>query len=162
MTCSVVIIRDARESIKKCSLKHLKQHADLRIRKFTGDEKYTFQATTLLHHEGPPLGASESATLLLLDSSWRRLPKLEASISGEIERRSIPSGFVTAYPRKSQLGGDPSQGLATIEALFIACALLNGPDASLLNGYHWRESFFKLNKSRFEELNIDLSESELS
>ena len=36
---------------------------------------------------------------------------------------------------------DPGAGLASIEALYLARALLGDRDPSLLAGYHWREPF---------------------
>ena len=49
----------------------------------------------------------------------------------------------TAYPRVSKVFDDPQQGLASIEALYLAKRLLGDDDASLLDGYHWREEFLR-------------------
>ena len=38
---------------------------------------------------------------------------------------------------------DPTGGLASIEALYLAKRLLGDDDASLLDGYHWREEFLR-------------------
>ena len=59
--------------------------------------------------------ADRGIRLLLVDCTWRRLPKL-----------------VTAYPRRSKLTPDPEHGLASVEALYAAMALLDGPRPELL------------------------------
>ncbi|MGH7226876.1 MAG: DUF309 domain-containing protein, partial [Gemmataceae bacterium] len=50
-----------------------------------------------------------------------------------------------AYPRVSKLGTDPDNGLASIEALFVAYHLLGRPTAGLLDHYHWSEEFLRSN-----------------
>ena len=62
----------------------------------------------------------------------------------------IPDGFVTAYPRRNKKDLDPDQGLATIEALFIAAALLGRWDQSLLAHYHFGADFLAKNRRAFE------------
>ena len=54
-------------------------------------------------------------------------------------------GFVTAYPRVSKLGTDPDNGLASIEALYIAYRLLGRPTVGLLDHYHWTGAFLTAN-----------------
>jgi pre-rRNA-processing protein TSR3 len=49
----------------------------------------------------------------------------------------------TAYPRTSKCFDDPAQGLASIEALYLARALLGDKDPSLLDGYYWRDDFLR-------------------
>ena len=36
---------------------------------------------------------------------------------------------------------DPPQGLASIEALYVAMKVLGFDDPSLLDGYHWKDEF---------------------
>jgi pre-rRNA-processing protein TSR3 len=47
----------------------------------------------------------------------------------------------TAYPRVSKVFDDPTAGLASIEALYLARKLLGDDDPSLLDGYHWKAPF---------------------
>jgi len=62
----------------------------------------------------------------------------------QIPPRSL-TGYRTAYPRVSKRGTDPSNGLATIEALFLAYYILVRPTAGLLDHYRWAEEFLRLN-----------------
>ena len=64
-----------------------------------------------------------------------------ACISGQPIRRSIPGRVVTAYPRASKVFDDPEQGLASIEALYLARRILGDDDPTLLLGYHWKDQF---------------------
>ncbi|MEC8614227.1 MAG: hypothetical protein VXY17_02315 [Verrucomicrobiota bacterium] len=84
--------------------------------------------------------------LLLLDSTWRLLPQLEACLHGEGVRRTLPA-VATAYPRVSKIAEDPLGGLASVEALYFAKLLLGERDDSLLSSYHWRETFIETLKS---------------
>ena len=54
-------------------------------------------------------------------------------------------GYQTAYPRRSKRGTDPENGLASIEALFVAYYLLGRPTDELLQHYRWAEDFLRLN-----------------
>ncbi len=99
----------------------------------------------LLTPDGPELSEADAGRgLLLVDSNWRRAPLLVQAISGDCVPRSLPS-LQTAYPRKSQVFEDPDQGLASVEALFAALAILGEPEPKLLEHYHWREQFLAAN-----------------
>ena len=58
-------------------------------------------------------------------------------------------GWKTAYPRVSKQGTDPDNGLASIEALYVAYYLLRRPTEGLLDHYHWAAQFLELNKAAF-------------
>ena len=106
-----------------------------------------FDATgfLLLAVDAPPLStADQGAPLLLLDSTWRRLTQLEECVIGAPIRRSIPGGIRTAYPRVSKVFDDPADGLASVEALYVARKLLGDDDPELLAGYHWQQEFLEL------------------
>ena len=79
--------------------------------------------------------------LLLLDSTWRLLPQLEACVAGSPLRRRLPDGVRTAYPRVSKLSEDPGGGLASVEALYLARRLMGNDDPSLLAAYYWKDVF---------------------
>ena len=66
-----------------------------------------------------------------------------------LERRSLPRELVTAYPRRSKLNRDPDEGLASVEALFLAAAILGEPEPDLLRHYCWSGEFLERN---FEQL----------
>ncbi|MDP0498226.1 MAG: hypothetical protein Q7Q73_18690 [Verrucomicrobiota bacterium JB024] len=82
-----------------------------------------------------------SRPFLLLDSTWRLLPQLEACLSGAPLRRRLPDGVRTAYPRVSKLSEDPSGGLASVEALYLARRLMGDDDPTLLDAYYWKDAF---------------------
>ena len=56
-------------------------------------------------------------------------------------RRSIPGGVKTAYPRVSRVFDDPEQGLASVEALYLALREMGHDDPTILDGYHWKDGF---------------------
>lgn len=101
---------------------------------------------TVLALGAPVLSAQDAGRpLLLLDSTWRLLPQLEACLHGEGVRRTLPA-VTTAYPRVSKVTEDPNGGLASVEALYLAKLLLGERDDSLLEGYYWRKEFIEILK----------------
>jgi pre-rRNA-processing protein TSR3 len=139
---AVTVIRHPKEKIAKCSLRHLHERPGFTF--WRAKPGFTFDATgfTLLAVDAPELSPRDAVQpLLLLDSTWRYLPQVAASVRGEPIRRSIPRGVVTAYPRKSRVFDDPEAGLASVEALYVALRLLGVRDDTLLDGYHWRTEF---------------------
>jgi pre-rRNA-processing protein TSR3 len=70
------------------------------------------------------------------------VPKLKSCLTGTPIYRSLPK-MPTAYPRRNDEGLDPPEGLASVEALYLALKLLGHDDPSLLSQYHWREVFLK-------------------
>jgi len=93
---------------------------------------------TVLALDAPELSVEDAGrSLLLLDSTWRLLPQLEVCLKGEGIRRTLPP-VATAYPRVSKIDQDPTGGLASVEALYLARLLLGERDDSLLQAYYWR------------------------
>jgi hypothetical protein len=43
------------------------------------------------------------------------------------------------------MGTDPDNGLASIEALYLAYHILGRPTAGLLDHYHWADAFLEAN-----------------
>jgi pre-rRNA-processing protein TSR3 len=145
MTANLLILRDPRESWRKCSLAPLRGANGIRFVSYHLGLELDAEGRTLLDPEAPPLGpADQGRPLLLLDSSWRRLPKLRACLRGRFVPRSVPP-FVTAYPRRSTTFADPVQGLASIEALFVAACALGRPELDWLRGYRFAREFLRLN-----------------
>ena len=94
--------------------------------------------------DGPPLTAADAASgLLLLDGSWRWAASMTRDFA-DVPPRSL-SGWRTAYPRSSKQGTDPDNGLASVEALFVAYHVLGRPTAGLLDHYRWATEFLRLN-----------------
>lgn len=139
-----VIVRHPKENPRKCSVLPLRGRPDLVFLTYPVTEPPPLDNYIRLAAEGPPLSrADEMAGLLLLDGSWSWAGKMTRSFA-DVPPRSL-AGFHTAYPRVSKRGTDPDNGLATVEALYIAYRILNRPTAGLLDHYRWAEHFLRLN-----------------
>lgn len=94
--------------------------------------------------DGPALSAADAeAGILLLDGSWSWADKMTRAYE-HITPRSL-RGYPTAYPRVAKRGTDPDNGLASIEALYLAYWLLGRPTEGLLQHYRWADDFLRLN-----------------
>ena len=143
----ISIIRHPKERRSKCSLTPLEGRKDLSYYKARDGWSFDVTGFTVLALGGQELSADDAGRpLLLLDSTWRLLPQLEACLRGEGVRRTLPA-VATAYPRVSKIAEDPYGGLASVEALYFAKLLLGERDDSLLNDYYWRETFIETLKS---------------
>jgi len=109
------------------------------------DRRIDARGRILLHPDGDEIVPEDRGkSLLLVDCAWRRLPDLLATVDGDPVRRRLPP-LATAYPRRSRIFEDPERGLASIEALYAALALLGEPRPDLLVGYRWAEAFLAAN-----------------
>jgi len=141
----VLIVRDMRESPKKCSLRGLHDTPGVRFARYDPDRRVDVGRRILLHTDGEELRASDAGPgLLLLDCAWRRVDLLLSTVDGDLELRRLPP-LVTAYPRRSRIVEDPEAGLASLEALYAALAILGEPRPDLLDGYRWRDEFLAAN-----------------
>jgi pre-rRNA-processing protein TSR3 len=137
-----VVIRHPRERLSKCSLQPLRHRPDIRF--LTAGKAFSFDATgfILLQVDAPVLSADDaSRPLLLLDSTWRLLPGLLASLRGQFFNDTATTEIYTAYPRTSKISPDPTSGLASVEALYAARFLQGRDTAGLLDQYHWKDAF---------------------
>ncbi|NGX45340.1 MAG: hypothetical protein K940chlam2_00489 [Chlamydiae bacterium] len=143
-----IILRHRLENLKKCSLRGLEERPDLAFFTYPGNHSLpSLEGYLMLDFDGPLLSERDAARgLFLLDGTWRYAGKMALSVS-EIERRSLPPEMVTAYPRKQQDCPDPTRGLASVEALFIAYTLLGRNTAGLLDNYYWRDEFLSKNST---------------
>lgn len=147
MEPEILILRDPRESEKKCSLTPLRGLAGVRFVEYDGERRVDAGGRIWLHPEGEDLGPADAGRgMFLIDCAWRRLPKLMRVVDGEPVRRRLPR-LVTAYPRKSRTFPDPEEGLASVEALYAALAILGRPRRDLLQGYRWADAFLDSNPS---------------
>ena len=141
---STLILRHPRERLSKCSLTPLHNRPELKFMKAHPGLKIDATGYTVLAMNAPVLSKADAGRpLLLLDSTWRLLPQLNACLEGDPIPRSLPSGIGTAYPRISKVSEDPLGGLASVEALYLARRLLGDDDPSLLNDYYWRDCFLE-------------------
>jgi pre-rRNA-processing protein TSR3 len=139
-----VIVRNPHENPRKCSVLPLKGRPDLHFLAYPLHAKPCLEGYIRLAADGEPLGARDACKgILLLDGSWRRAAVMQLEFAG-VPGRSL-SGYHTAYPRRSKLGTDPDNGLASVEALFLAHLLLGRSTEGLLDHYHWKEEFLLLN-----------------
>jgi pre-rRNA-processing protein TSR3 len=137
-----VIIRHPKERRSKCSLTPIEGVSGYTFLRWSRALEFDADGYTVLAVDAPPLSTADAGRpLLVLDGTWRLLKDLETCVLGAPVRRSIPSGVQTAYPRVSRYGTDPEGGLASIEALFVARALLGFWEPTLLDGYRWRDQF---------------------
>lgn len=154
------ILVDRTERPKKCSILPLGYRSDFRIVRF--DRRYPIASLTgslLLHPDGVPLCKSTAerltrpgpVVLSAVDCNWMRLGKVMGRIVGPLPPLvRIPHGFQSLYRRRNKQNLDPESGLATIEALFVAAALLGLWDESLLREYAMAAEFLGVNAPLFE------------
>ena len=152
-----LILRHRKENLKKCSLRGLE-----------GDFRFQFYRYPLENHslpnldgyvllsiDGEPLTIKDrSSSLLLIDGTWRYAAKMAAAIDAfaNLPRRQLPPAVKTAYPRCQTACPLPEYGLASVEALYSAYAILDWETDGLLDHYFWRESFLEKNRSFFTAL----------
>jgi pre-rRNA-processing protein TSR3 len=145
MPLDVLILRDPREAAQKCSLTPLRGKAGIRFVTYDSARRLDAGRRLFLSPEGELIGERDRGLpLLLVDCAWRKVPALLRTIDGELVPRRLPP-LVTAYPRKSIVFQDPHEGLASVEALYAALALLGEVHPELLASYHWREAFLGAN-----------------
>lgn len=139
-----LLVVHPRENRAKCSLEPLRGRADFRFVKFDPRVELDLDGYVRLAVDGPPLTAADRGSgLLLLDATWRWSDPMNRRYA-HVPGRSLP-GFKTAYPRRSKRETDPAEGLASIEALYVAHTILVRPTEGLLDGYRWREAFLAAN-----------------
>jgi pre-rRNA-processing protein TSR3 len=139
-----IIIRHPKESPKKCSIIALKGRPDVRILLHPIRKLPPLEGYIRLCEDGPPLTEADRASgILLLDSSWRRVRAMLEGVE-QLPVRSL-QGYQTAFPRVSHLGTDPDNGLASVEAIYLAYHILGRPTEGLLDHYRWAEEFLRVN-----------------
>jgi pre-rRNA-processing protein TSR3 len=139
-----VIVRHARENPHKCSILPLRGRPDVVILGYPVKQIPDLTGFVRLAAEGPELTRADAACgLLLLDGSWRWAAAMTRAFE-HVPPRSL-CGYQTAYPRVSKQGTDPANGLASVEALFIAYRILGRSTEGLLDHYRWGAEFLRLN-----------------
>lgn len=142
-----IIVRHPKENPRKCSILPLRHRLDVRFLIHPVKERPPLEGYVRLAAEGPELSRADAACgLLLLDGSWRWAGAMTRDFL-DVPPRSL-SGWHTAYPRVSKQGTDPDNGLASVEALVVAYHLLGRSIEGLLDHYHWKEEFLRVNEER--------------
>src|SRR5262249_14748362 len=135
-----VIVRHSHENPRKCSVLPLRGRADVVFLHHPVKERPALAGYVRLAADGPELSPADAGRgLLLLDGSWRWAAAMTRDFL-DVPPRSL-RGYRTAYPRVSKRGTDPDNGLASVEALFVAYHLLGRPTAGLLDHYRWAKEF---------------------
>ena len=146
MVSPVLIVVRRGEDPAQCTVRPLRGTPGLDFLPYPLRRKPDLARHLLLAPDAPPLSPADAGRpLLLLDASWRHAAKMRRAIE-PVEARSIPSGWQTAYPRRSKIHDDPETGLATVEALFAALCTLGVRDDTLLRSYAWRDAFLAFNR----------------
>jgi len=139
-----IIVRHPKENPKKCSVLPLKDRRDVQLLTYPPKLMPALDSYIRLAADGPEVSMADQACgILLLDGSWRAAGKMIAQFEA-VAPRSL-HGWQTAYPRVSKLGTDPDNGLASIEALYIAYHILGRPTDGLLDHYYWARQFLEMN-----------------
>lgn len=147
---NTIIIRHRRENLKKCSLRGLENRADTIFLSYPHTSLPDLKNVILLTIEAEELSINDrDHDLLLLDATWRWAGVMEKNLSlhNHPLRRSLPAHFKTAYPRRQTDCPQPGQGLASIEALYVAYTLLQRDPSGLLDNYHWKMEFLAKNNT---------------
>jgi pre-rRNA-processing protein TSR3 len=142
-----ILVVHPRENRRKCSVEPLRGRPGFRFWKFPERGPEPIDGYVRLAIGGPLISADDACRgLLVLDGTWRLAQRMEPFFS-ELPVRSLPE-WVTAYPRASKSWPDPTQGLATIEAIYAAWLGMGRPVAGLLDHYRWAEQFLEKNRAR--------------
>ena len=131
----LLIVQDYKENRRKCTLTPLEGKPGVEFLRLGHPSRnpgvVELPSGILLQVGGPTLTPEDASlvankTLILVDSTWARVPKVLARIKAAegctLYGRSLPPDIVTAYPRTSKLYADPAEGLASVEAAFAGHA----------------------------------------
>jgi pre-rRNA-processing protein TSR3 len=142
-----IILRHRKENLKKCSLRGLESRPDCHFFTYPKEELPDLRQYFLLTLDAPVLSQEDQHLgIFLIDATWRYAGLMENQLPKPhlFQRRSLP-GFQTAYPRRQTDCPDPNQGLASVEALFVAYSILGRDTESLLDNFHWKDDFIERN-----------------
>lgn len=150
-----IVLRHRRENLKKCSLRGLESRDDFKFYTYPQALLPDLSSYVLLAMDGQPLSkADANSGIFLLDATWRHALPMRKFVDQHqlMPTRSIPAGFCTAYPRRQDDCPNPEEGLASIEALYIAYIMMGKDPVGLLDHYHWKELFLMKNAERLLDL----------
>lgn len=143
-----IILRHRKENLKKCSLRGLESRPDCRFFTYPKDPLPLLSNYFLLTIDAPILSSADALMgIFLIDGTWRYADRMYRQLPHPhlFEKRSLPSHFSTAYPRRQEDCPDPTRGLSSLEALYVTYHLLGRNTNGLLDTYHWKQDFLKKN-----------------
>ena len=139
-----MIVVHPRERRSKCTVEPLRGRENFVFVRFPDEAPVALSGYVRLGMEGPEISEADATCgLLVLDGTWKLAARMEACYC-DLPVRSLPA-VCTAYPRVSQLYEDPADGLATIEAVYVALKLMKRSVEGLLDHYHWKDQFLEFN-----------------
>ena len=165
------VFQDYKENRRKCTVEPLLGSAGLEVLRLgvpvPGEELLAVPPGILLEVEAPELQPEDAGQLetggriVLLDATWVRLGplgrRLDLAGAEGLERRALPAGFQTAYPRHSKLFKDPGAGLASVEAMFAVTVILGAARPDFLRHYRWAGEFLELNRELLSSYGWEVS-----
>jgi pre-rRNA-processing protein TSR3 len=143
-----IIWRHRKENLKKCSLKNLERRKDLLFLTYPKNHPPDLKDYIILTLDGPPLTEiDQTKGLFFIDATWKysEIMKKELKKRENLEWRTLPNNYFSAYPRKQTGCSDPLRGLATVEALYLAYLITKKNTEGLLDYYHFKDEFLKIN-----------------
>lgn len=143
---NTLILRHQRENLNKCSLRGLESRADMDFLTYPLESLPPLDNYLMLTVDAPPISTDDfSKGFLFIDGTWLLAAKMEKFVDSRVklEKRSLPSHYRTAYPRKQTGCPDAERGLATVEALYLTYLLSGRSTEGLLDHYYWKELFLK-------------------
>ncbi len=139
-----IIVTHPKERRKKCSVEPLRNRAGFLFWKYPKFGPESLENYVQLGFGAPQLSPADADRgLLVLDGTWRYAATMQASFV-DVPVRSLPT-CQTAYPRVSKLFDEPSGGLASIEAIYVAYKLIGRDTDGLLSDYNWADEFLRIN-----------------
>ncbi len=146
-----IILRHQKERLKKCSLRGLENRSDMQFFQYPWKKTQpNLENYVVLALDAPELSKEDvDKGIFLIDSTWRYTEKMLHSLQGPTTLRSLPS-VPTAYPRHQIV----DQGLASVEALYLAYLILKRDPEGLLDHYYWKEEFLANVKTAFPLANV--------
>lgn len=140
-----IILRHRKENRKKCSLRGLESREDMHFINYPYKALPDLANYILLALDGEPLSEQDADKgLFLVDGTWKLSEVILKSLPS-VSKRSLPAKYTTAYPRRQSDCADPSRGLASVEALFLAYMTMGKDPSGLLDQYYWKDQFLVAN-----------------
>jgi pre-rRNA-processing protein TSR3 len=135
-----IILRHRKERLKKCSLYGLENRDDLQFYSYPWTrEQPDLTEYVVLALDAPLLTHNDADKgIFLIDGTWRYAKKMLLSLEKTTTFRRLPPS-PTAYPRNQEV----ENGLASIEALYLAYQILERDPEGLLDHYYWKEEFIQ-------------------
>ena len=144
--CPTIILRHRKENLKKCSLQPLIDDSNMIFFTYPKNHLPKKENYILLSLNGKELSKDDhDKGLFLIDGTWNLAKKMSSTIKFNPIERSLPKHYRTAYPRYQTGCPNPTTGLSSIEALYIAYKIQGRKADHLLKDYHFKDKFLKIN-----------------